>query len=244
MFYLKSNAKVIKTFSKIFNAIYLFVYSFIKNIQRMFTQIKKIKYFLLPYSILFFGGLLTLFLYKKSDIFLFINSKNNQFLDVLFSKVTHIGDGWSFGIFLIVAFFYVKRKDFYFGVAIFASTSLISTLFKRVFFSNELRPFAWFVNNKVVHFVEGVTVYSNNSFPSGHTITAFSLAFYAAYLIKNGKLDFVFLLIAVLVGYSRIYLGQHFFGDVVFGSLISVSTSLLCLYVFDRFVFDKETVDL
>ena len=206
----------------------------------MLAQIKKLKYFLLPYLTLLFFSILSLLLYSKTDIFLFINSKHNPFFDLFFAKATNIGDGWSFAIFLIVAFFYIKKKDFYFGIAIFASTSLISTLFKRVFFSNELRPFAWFVNNKVVHFVEGVTVYSNNSFPSGHTITAFSLAFYAAYLIKNGKLNFVFLLVAILVGYSRIYLGQHFFGDVVFGSLISVSTSLFCLYVFDRFVFEKN----
>lgn len=205
----------------------------------MVAQIKKLKYFLLPYSILLFGGLLTLFLYSKTDIFLFINNKNNKLLDVLCAKATNMGDGWSFGIFLIIVFFYIKRKDFYFGIAVFATTSLVSTVFKRVFFSNELRPFAWFTNNNVVHFVEGVTVYSNNSFPSGHTITAFSLAFYIAYLVKNNKLHLVFLLVAVLVGYSRIYLGLHFFGDVVFGSLISVSTSLLCLYVFDRFVFDK-----
>lgn len=206
----------------------------------MLIQLKKIKYFLLPYSVFLFFGLLVLLFYSKSDIFLYINNKHNEIFDVLCSKVTHIGDGWSFGIFLIVAFFYIKRKDFYFGIAIFASTSLVSTLFKRVLFSNELRPIAWFANNKVVHFVEGVTVYANNSFPSGHTITAFSLAFYGTYLIKNNKLDLFFLFIAFLVGYSRIYLGQHFFGDVVFGSLISVSTSLVCLYVFDRFVFDKN----
>ncbi len=210
----------------------------------MLSQLKELKYFLLPYSILLFFGFLSLLLYSKTDIFLFINNKNNAFFDMICSKATHIGDGWSFGIFLILAFFFISRKDFYFGIAIFASTSLVSTVFKRVFFSNELRPFAWFANNKVVHFVEGVTVYTNNSFPSGHTITAFSLAFYAAYLFKNNKLDLFFLFFAFLVGYSRIYLGQHFFGDVVFGSLISVSTSLLCLYVFNKFVFDNKIVGL
>lgn len=210
----------------------------------MLDQVKKLKYFLLPYSVLLFFCLLVLLFYSKSGIFLHINNKHSNFFDLLCSKVTYIGDGFSFAIFLIVAFFYIKRKDFYFGIAIFASTSLVSTVFKRVFFSNELRPFAWFANNKVVHFVEGVTVYTNNSFPSGHTITAFSLAFYAAYLFKNNKLDLFFLFVAFLVGYSRIYLGQHFFGDVVFGSLLSVSTSLLCLYVFNKFVFNNKIIRL
>jgi len=203
----------------------------------MILQLKKLKYFLLPYSILLFLGLLALTFFSKSALFFFVNNKHNAFFDIFFATATNVGDGWCFAVFLIVSFFFVTRKKFYFGVALFISTALVSVLFNRVFFSAELRPLAWFKNPSTIHFVDGVTVYSQNSFPSGHTITAFCFAFYATYLIKNKKFGFVFLISAILVGYSRIYLGQHFFGDVVFGSVISIVTSLICLYIFDKYVF-------
>jgi membrane-associated phospholipid phosphatase len=38
------------------------------------------------------------------------------------------------------------------------------------------------------------------------------------------------LLLAVLVGYSRIYLSQHFLADVVAGSFIGVAGGVLCVY--------------
>lgn len=203
----------------------------------MLQFVKPLRYFLLSYLLVFIMAFALFMIFSKADLFLFINSRHSEFLDMFFSATTNVGDGLCFGIVLLVAFFIVSRKDFFLGVAIFATTSLVSTIFKRLIFNDELRPSAWFPNLKVIHFVEGVTIYSHNSFPSGHTITAFALAFYATYLCKDKRYGLVFLLIAFLVGYSRIYLGQHFFADVMFGSLLSVSTSVVCLYVFERYVF-------
>ena len=203
----------------------------------MLQTLKPFRYFLLPYLLVFVMSFTLFMIFSKADLFLFINSRHNSFFDVFFSAATNIGDGISFGIVLLIAFFLVSRKDFYLGVVIFAMTSLVSTIFKRVFFNDALRPSAWFPNPKIIHFVEGVTVYTHNSFPSGHTITAFALVFYSTYICKSKCYGMLFLIIGILVGYSRIYLGQHFFADVLFGSLISVSTSIICLYVFQHYVF-------
>ena len=54
------------------------------------------------------------------------------------------------------------------------------------------------------------------SFPSGHT-TRVSIG---ALMIKYYRV--LFILIAVLVSFSRIYLGVHFFSDILFGVLNSV----------------------
>jgi hypothetical protein len=45
----------------------------------------------------------------------------------------------------------------------------------------------------------------------------------------------VYLLVAVAVGYSRIYLGQHFLGDVLTGSSIGVLTAVLVFFTPVRF---------
>jgi membrane-associated phospholipid phosphatase len=45
----------------------------------------------------------------------------------------------------------------------------------------------------------------------------------------------LFLFIALLIGYSRIYLGQHFMQDVVAGSLAGVVSSVICWICFEKF---------
>lgn len=205
----------------------------------MLLFLKPFKYFIVPYCVIVLFALICLVVSSKAQLFLWINSKHSIFFDFIFSNTTYIGDGWCFGIFLVIVFFFVKRKLFYLGVVIFAATSLVSTIFKRLIFYDALRPLSWFKNPKLIHFVDGVTVYNSNSFPSGHTITAFALALYITYLIKNKGYGVLFLFLAIMVGYSRIYLGQHFFADVTFGSIISVLTSIICVLVYERYFGNK-----
>jgi membrane-associated phospholipid phosphatase len=67
-----------------------------------------------------------------------------------------------------------------------------------------------------------------DSFPSGHTTSAFALATTIAIISKDKKIGLFCFILAALTGYSRIYLGQHFLEDVGFGSLLGVGTT--CIY--------------
>ncbi len=84
-----------------------------------------------------------------------------------------------------------------------------------------------------LHFVEGVSIHSRYSFPSGHTLTAFSLATLLVFLFPKQKmLAIVAFICSLLVGISRIYLAQHFFKDVYAGALMgTLFTAVLFIWM-------------
>ena len=67
------------------------------------------------------------------------------------------------------------------------------------------------------------------SFPSGHTTSIFSICILLSLIINQKKYNYVFFMIALLVGFSRIYLSQHFLMDVFVGSLVG---SMITIFTF------------
>jgi undecaprenyl-diphosphatase len=63
------------------------------------------------------------------------------------------------------------------------------------------------------------------SFPSGHTILAFALAF--SVYFYNKKLGSVFLFLAALVGLGRIYVGVHYPLDILGGILVGALSACI-----------------
>jgi membrane-associated phospholipid phosphatase len=67
----------------------------------------------------------------------------------------------------------------------------------------------------------------NSSFPSGHTISWFSLA--TAYAIKYPKLIAPLAVIGAGVAYSRVYFGKHYPTDVLAGAALGIGIGWLTL---------------
>lgn len=63
------------------------------------------------------------------------------------------------------------------------------------------------------------------SFPSGHTTAAFITAIHLAIYLP--QLALVFLLVAMVVGISRVYLAVHYPSDVLVGAIIGIGTSVV-----------------
>lgn len=69
----------------------------------------------------------------------------------------------------------------------------------------------------------------NPSFPSGHTATAFAAATVLA--LFHPRLRVPALVVAAVVGFSRIYLGVHFWADVVVGAVFGVLIGVAMTWV-------------
>ena len=106
------------------------------------------------------------------------------------------------------------------------------------------RPTTYFDNAEVLHLVEGVKTHAMNSFPSGHTITAFAVFMILILIVKNNFLKALFVVVAILAGWSRVYLSQHFLGDVLSGALIgSLIAVFSCSLVDNLSIFKTTWID-
>jgi membrane-associated phospholipid phosphatase len=180
-------------------------------------------WFLIPYIIFLIicSGLLLSF--PKAELHILLNKANAPFFDVFFKYATHLGDGTIIAI-LGVVFLFVKYRYLFAFLIGSLSAALVVNLFKKVILDEMYRPAKYFelFETYKLHLVEGVNQHSLQSFPSGHTASAFSVFFMLALVTKNKWGKLLLLFAAVVVAYSRVYISQHFVVDITAGSIISV----------------------
>ena len=176
--------------------------------------------------ILFF---LSIIIEKGNDV-LFINGNYSSASDEFFRSITHLGDGLVFIPIVILALF-IRFEYALMCAALTLGNGLLVSIFKRLLFPGMLRP-KNVLDNEILHFVPGVDVHGVHSFPSGHTTTAFCIALFLTLITRNQVVGLVTLVIALLVGYSRIYLLQHFLVDVAAGAVIGCFTTYMVWQLF------------
>lgn len=180
---------------------------------------------------------LFLSVYGKNQSFLIINHFNSPSFDSFFRYYTYLGDGVIWIPLLLYVFLF--KKDFLFTViAAFVICTLLTQFCKWVIFADALRPLGLLKNQ--IRRVPGVEVHSTSSFPSGHTSIAFTYALLLAFLIKRSFWTFFFPLVAFFVGYSRVYLAQHFVTDVLAGIVVGMASAFLALVLYEQLKRSKE----
>lgn len=185
---------------------------------------------LITLIIYFVVGALLLIFFKKGEFELWINQQHNSFFDFIFYYITFLGDGLFSIIFALVIVIYRWKIGVLVGIT-FAISGLLSLFFKQIVFPNAPRPAAFFDElkiNSIYYLLSKQTeINYSNSFPSGHTTTAFAFFVVLCLWEKTEKYTIIWIFLAFLVALSRVYLVQHFWIDTYFGALLGVFVSVL-----------------
>jgi membrane-associated phospholipid phosphatase len=177
--------------------------------------------------------------YGKQETFCLINGNHNIYTDFVFKYLRYAGDGYMWLAVLVFCLFFRKKYILAVIAAVVIST-LLAQFFKRIVFPEDLRPIAYLAVNFPVHVVEGVKMNRMYSFPSGHSTAAFTIALVLAHMVNKRIWSIILPLLALLVGYSRVYLAQHFLTDVLAGMILAVISALLALMLFKN-IFKRKT---
>jgi membrane-associated phospholipid phosphatase len=162
----------------------------------------------------------------KENAFLLLNGSLGNAADFFFYIWANAGDGFIWIPAFALTLMY-KKKYLPFLIATIVWSTLITQSSKQMFFKSENRPTAVITNASLIHTVPGIEIHTTNSFPSGHTATAFSLFLFCCFISTKKWIVPLGFTYALLGGYARIYVAQHFPLDVGAGILVAYCSVLL-----------------
>ena len=182
----------------------------------------------------------TLLVTAKGEFEIWLNAFHTNYFDNFFYWATYFGDGIFAAFLLLVIILLVSIRQGLIMTVILLLVSAVTQVFKLFIFPNEHRPSVFLKEITDLHFVKGLEIHTSNSFPSGHTTQAFCLFFLFSFYYKNKSMQYLFFVIAVLAGISRVYLLQHFLRDIYVGAIIGTLGSLILVYYFEKTNFISQ----
>jgi membrane-associated phospholipid phosphatase len=189
-------------------------------------SLKKSASYFTAWIVFCFAALIYLPNHSTAECFIQLNIFHSEWMDRLFVLITFMGDG----IFLLlVALVLAIARQYELAlksVMVFLLSGILVQVLKYSIAAPRPKVLLESLGLPYQYFIDGITRIGNSSFPSGHTTTFFALATLLAMQTSNAWKQLLLLLTALLVGYSRIYLGQHFLQDVLMGSVIGVCTAI------------------
>ena len=163
----------------------------------------------------------------------------NDFLTPIFKFITSLGDEGLVWIAIAVFLLFIKK---YRKVGWMVGVSLLGSLIFNNFILKNIvaRP-------RPYRMLEELTILipepGEFSFPSGHTSSSFA-AGVVLYMMLPKKYGIPAMILAFLMGISRLYVGVHYPTDVLGGMVMGALLAVATVKIFDRMKLRNERTDL
>jgi len=149
----------------------------------------------------------------------------NEYLNIIFKTITQFGSAFCLIVISILCMIFIKNKKYKITIPLnLFVIGILNFIMKNIFDRprpNELR----------------IIDESGFSFPSGHSMASMAFYGYLIYLIykniQNKKLRNLYcgflILLIILIGLSRVYLGVHYVSDVIAGICFSIAYLIIMI---------------
>ncbi len=157
-----------------------------------------------------------------------LQSLRSPWLDPIMVGITSLGDHGFIWILtgIVLSCIPQTRKT---GISVLFSLAVGLLLGNMILKNLIQRPRPCWIDNRIILLIQNPGDYS---FPSGHSLASFECAI--SIWLCNKKLAVPFLILAVLIAFSRMYLFVHFPTDVLGGAVLGTFIALYIHRIVER----------
>lgn len=177
--------------------------------------------FIICMAIVFITGI-------NKALFLYINSSSSYIYPFFWANLTFLGD--TLPACLMMLLFIRKKPDLVWSALI---ATLIATVVVNIlkYYITSPRPPS-VIDKNMINII-GPALFSH-SFPSGHTVTIFTLAGLFVFYFRSVYLRLFMVFLAILIGISRIAVGVHWPSDILAGAALGLFCATGGVYIVER----------
>jgi undecaprenyl-diphosphatase len=166
----------------------------------------------------------------EGQILLYIQENlRSPLLDPIMLFITTLGNGgmlWIAITLILIAIKKTRMIGISCAIALLLQVTLINGLIKNIV--GRIRPY---------EVIDGlnclVGIQKDPSFPSGHTSSSFAVS-YIIFRKMPKKFGIPALIMAVLIAWSRLYVGVHYPTDVLAGIIFGILLGILAIFITDK----------
>lgn len=157
------------------------------------------------------------------EVLFFLEKLRFPVLDELMLLITQLGEETAFLVIALVVFWCVDKRSGYYVM----SVGFLGTMLNQFLKILCAVPRPWVLDPEFTIVERAREAASGYSFPSGHSQNAVGTFGAVAMIVKRKWIRFLCIAAAVLVPFSRMYLGVHTPADVLVGSFLALALVLL-----------------
>jgi len=164
----------------------------------------------------------------NKNLFLYINSAASQSNPFIWANITFLGD--TLPACLMMLLFIRKKPDLVWSAIL---ATIIATVVVNIlkYYITSPRPPS--VLDKELINIIGPAIYSH-SFPSGHTVTIFTFAGLLIFYFRSMVARVAIVILAILIGISRIAVGVHWPADVLGGAALGIFFAIAGFWIISK----------